>query len=93
MTIELQDPFPSTLESLNNAKARDRGADLPNGLTPGYSTPLKDTSGNIVGAKALAWTKDGTKVLAIRIARGAPGRDHRADAVEFMRQLRPLLLT
>ncbi|MGW0805549.1 hypothetical protein [Nonomuraea sp. NPDC002799] len=93
MTIELQDPFPSNLESLDNAKARDRGVELPSGLTPGYSAPVKDPNGDVVGAKALGWTEDGTKVLVIKIAKGAPGRDHRADAVEFMRQLRPLLLT
>ncbi|MCP2364194.1 hypothetical protein HD597_011214 [Nonomuraea thailandensis] len=93
MTVELQDPFPSTLQSLENGKARDRGVTLPSGVGPGYSAAIKDTDGNIVGAKAFAWTQDGTKVLAIQIVKGAPGRDHQADAIEFARQLRPLLLT
>lgn len=92
MTVELHDPYPSTLQSLENGKARDRGAALPSGVGPGYSAPIKDTEGNVVGAKAFAWTQDATKVLAIQIVRGAPGRDHQADAIEFARQLRPLLL-
>jgi hypothetical protein len=93
MSIELQNPFASTLQSLELAKAQDRGSDLPSGLAPGYSAAIKDTGGNTVGAKAFAWTQDGTKVLAIQIVKGGPGRDHQADAIEFIRQLRPLLLT
>ncbi|MEU0564759.1 hypothetical protein ABZ297_05065 [Nonomuraea sp. NPDC005983] len=41
----------------------------------------------------LAWHQDGSKMLSIRINQGAPGRDHQADAIEFARQLKPLLLT
>ncbi|MFI6739177.1 hypothetical protein ACIBI9_40175 [Nonomuraea sp. NPDC050451] len=93
MTVELHNPFPSTMQSLENGKVRDRGVALPNGIGPGYSASIVDTDGNIVGAKAFAWTQDGTKVLAIQIVKGAPGRDHQADAIEFARQLRPLLLT
>jgi hypothetical protein len=92
MFIELHDPFSSTLQSLEGTKVADKGADLPNGLGPGYSAPIKDKDGNSVGAKALAWTRDGSKMLDIQIIQGAPGRDHQADVVEFVRQLRPLLL-
>ncbi|WP_346114863.1 hypothetical protein [Nonomuraea maheshkhaliensis] len=92
MTVELQIPFASTLQSLELGRTRDRGIDLPNGLTPGYSAIIKDTDGNTVGAKAFAWTQDGTKMLAIHIVKGGPGRDHQADVIEFVRQLRPLLL-
>lgn len=92
MFIELHNPFDSTLESLEYTKTTDKGADLPSGLSPGYSAPIKDKDGDMVGAKAMAWTQDGTKMLDIQIIQGAPGRDHQADVVEFMRQLRPLLL-
>ncbi|MFI6927264.1 hypothetical protein ACIBIZ_45540 [Nonomuraea spiralis] len=93
MTVELHNPFPSTIQSLENGKARDRGVTLPNGVGPGYSAAIVGKDGSIVGAKAFAWTPDGAKVLAIQIVKGAPGRDHRADAIEFARQLRPLLLS
>jgi hypothetical protein len=92
MSIELYNPFDSTVDSLEYTKAKEKGADLPNDAMPGYSAPIKDADGSIVGAKALAWTTDGTKLLSIYIARGAPGRDHRADVIEFARQLRLLLL-
>ncbi|MEQ4725180.1 hypothetical protein [Nonomuraea sp. B19D2] len=93
MSIELYNPFDSTLESLEYTKTKDGGSDLPSNAGPGYSAPIKDADGRIIGAKALAWTENGTKLLTIYIARGAPGRDHRADIVEFVRQLRPLLLS
>ncbi|MFB9470310.1 hypothetical protein ACFFR3_12380 [Nonomuraea salmonea] len=92
MTVELHDPYPSILQSLENGKARDSGVALPDGVGPGYSAPVKDTNGNLVGGKVFAWTPDGSKMLAIQIVKGAAGRDHQADAVEFARQLRPLLL-
>ncbi|MGW7477097.1 hypothetical protein ACWGH8_00770 [Nonomuraea muscovyensis] len=93
MFIELHKPFTSTLQSLEHTKVVDKGADLPNGLGPGYSAPIKDKDGNIAGAKALTWTQDGTEMLDIQIIRGAPGRDHQADVVELVRQLRPMLLS
>ncbi|MFI6903921.1 hypothetical protein ACIBKY_21825 [Nonomuraea sp. NPDC050394] len=93
MTIELHDPSPSTVESLEYTKTKDGGADLPVDTAPGYSATTRDTGGAVVGGKAMAWTQDGKKLLVIQIVRGAPGRDHRADAVEFIRGLRPLLLT
>ncbi|NRQ32959.1 hypothetical protein HII36_14070 [Nonomuraea sp. NN258] len=93
MSIELYNPFDSTLESLEYTQEKDKGIDLPSGAGPGYSAPIKDADGNVVGAKALAWTQEGKKLLSIYIARGAPGRDHRADVIEFARQLRSLLLS
>jgi hypothetical protein len=93
MTIELHSPFDSTLDALENTKAGDKGTDLPSHAGPGYSAPIFDTGGNVIGAQARAWTKDVSKVLVIRIVSGKPGRDHKADVVEFVRQLRPLLLS
>lgn len=92
ISVELHDPFASTLQSLEHTKDIEKGADLPSDVGPGYSAALKDKDGNTVGAKVLAWTQDGTKMLSIQIVQGAPDRDQQADAVEFARQLRPLLL-
>ncbi len=93
LTVELHDPFPSTMDALQNSKVADKGTDLPADAGPGYSSPITDTDGNVIGAQARAWTQDATKVLDIKIVRGGPGRDHKADAVEFVRQLKPLLLS
>lgn len=93
MSIELHNPFPSTLDALQNSKVADKGTDLPADAGPGYSAPYKDADGNAIGAQARAWTQDVTKVLDIKIVRGGPGRDHKADIEEFVRQLRPLLLS
>lgn len=93
LAVELHNPFPSTMDALENSKIADKGTDLPADAGPGYSAPITDTDGNIIGAQARAWTQDATKVLDIKIVRGGPGRDHKADVVEFVRQLRPLLLT
>ncbi|MFI7125886.1 hypothetical protein ACIBQ1_09335 [Nonomuraea sp. NPDC050153] len=93
MSIELHDPFGSTVDALHNAKAEDKGTDLPADAGPGYSAPIIDTEKNVIGARARAWTQDVTKVLDIKIVRGGPGRDHKADVVEFVRQLKPLLLS
>ena len=93
MSIELHDPFNSTLQSLQHTKTSDKGTDLPSDIGPGYSVSIKDKDGKTVGAKVLAWTQDGSKMLTIQIVQGAAGRDQQADAVEFARQLKPLLLT
>ncbi|MEU8361045.1 hypothetical protein AB0C27_34015 [Nonomuraea sp. NPDC048882] len=92
LSVELHNPFPSTIDALQNSKVADKGTDLPTDAGPGYSAPITDTDGNIIGAQARAWTRDVTKVLDIKIVRGGPGRDHKADVVEFVRQLKPLLL-
>lgn len=92
MLVELHSPFLSPLDSLQYSKAADKGTDLPASSGPGYSAAIKDVDGNSIGAKVFAWTHNGSKMLEIQIIRGAPGRDHRADAIEFARQLRPLLL-
>ncbi|MFI6176400.1 hypothetical protein ACIA8R_12785 [Nonomuraea sp. NPDC051191] len=93
MLVELRKPMATSIENLEATKASDKGASLPNGMGPGFSALIRDKAGNPVGAYALAWVSDGSKLLSVRIARGAPGRDVRADAVEFARQLRPILLT
>ncbi|MGW4410923.1 hypothetical protein ACWEJ6_43290 [Nonomuraea sp. NPDC004702] len=93
MLIELHNPTPTPIQNLEYTKSIDEGISLPNDLGPGFSALIKDKEGAPVGAYVLAWTPDVIKLLSIRIERGAPGRDVRADAIEFARQLRPLLLT
>ncbi|MGW4411569.1 hypothetical protein ACWEJ6_46610 [Nonomuraea sp. NPDC004702] len=93
MSIELYDPFASTLDSLEYTKTQEDGTNLPAEIQPGFSSLMEDADGNVIGARALAWTSDGTKLLSVMIARGAPGRDHVADVIEFTRKLRPLLLS
>ncbi|MEU7746730.1 hypothetical protein [Nonomuraea sp. NPDC049158] len=83
----------TSIQSLEATKASDKGVSLPNGLGPGFSALIKDEEGTPVGAYALAWVPDGSKLLSVKIARGAPGRDIRADAVEFAKQLKPFLLS
>lgn len=93
MLIELRDPSTDTIQGLEARRVSDKGTSLPKEMGPGFSAPITDKDGQSVGAYALAWTRDGGKLLSVRIARGAPGRDKRADAIEFARQLRPLLLS
>ncbi|NRQ36665.1 hypothetical protein HII36_33245 [Nonomuraea sp. NN258] len=91
LLIEIYEPPPTSLQGLENTKAHDNGSELPEGLGPGYSA-LIQRDGEVVGAYVYAWTPDVRRLLSIRITHGAPGRDHRADAIEFLRQLKPLLL-
>jgi hypothetical protein len=93
MAIELRDPPAMPIQALEATRISDKGVSLPSDLGPGFSALIMDKEGAPVGAYALTWTSDGGKLLSVRIARGAPGRDKRADAIEFARQLRPMLLT
>lgn len=65
--------------------------DLPDGLGPGFSARRKNAQGRSI-AFVYGWTPDHEKLLSVNIMEGAPGRDSVADAVEFFRQLKPLLL-
>ncbi|WP_219468502.1 hypothetical protein [Nonomuraea rhizosphaerae] len=91
LSIQFFDPSLSTAQDLENDKASRAGEDLPDGLGPGYVTPIKE-SGKVVGARAFAWTADGGRLLSVNIRHGSSRRDPGADAVEFLRQLRPILL-
>lgn len=93
MLIERRAPSTSTLQGLEARRISDKGTALPPEIGPGFSAPIKGKDGESVGAYAIAWTPDGGKTLTVSIARGAPGRDHQADAVELVRQLRPVLLS
>jgi hypothetical protein len=93
LSFELHNPLQFSLEGLERRRVADKGTALPAEVGPGYSAVLTREDGEPTGAYVSAWTTDGTKMLSIRLYLGAPGRDHRADVIEFARQLRPVLLT
>lgn len=93
LSFELHDPLQFSLEGLERRRVADKGTVLPAEIGPGYSALLRREDGEPAGAYVSAWTADGTKMLSIRLYLGASGRDHRADVIEFARQLRPILLT
>ncbi|MFF0775840.1 hypothetical protein ACFYUK_43610 [Nonomuraea wenchangensis] len=90
LSVKLDNPSALSLEELTNTMKHDRGVDLPPDLGPGYTAEFESKNGP--STYAYAWTPDTRRLLSIWITPGAPGRDHRADAIEFVRQLRPILL-
>lgn len=92
LVIKVHEPSPVSPEGLENTKMATRGNDLPAGLGPGFASRRKDATGQVV-AFVYGWTPDYQRLLSIEVTKGAPGRDSVADAVEFFRQLKPLLLT
>ncbi|MGW4411775.1 hypothetical protein ACWEJ6_47685 [Nonomuraea sp. NPDC004702] len=88
------DPYLAfSREGLERRRVIDKGVALPVGVGPGFSAAIKTKDGEPLGAFVSAWATQGTKLLSITLYRGAPGRDHQADVIEFARQLRPILLT
>lgn len=92
LEIELHDDLAFSQEGLERRRVTDKGVTLPAGVGPGYSAAIKGKDGEPLGAYVSAWASHGTKLLSVTLYRGAPGRDHQADVIEFARQLRPLLL-
>ncbi|MCK2213452.1 hypothetical protein MF672_006545 [Actinomadura sp. ATCC 31491] len=90
LSIQLDNPSALSAEELANTKKHDHGVDLPPGLGPGYTANFDGK--NSRNTYAYAWTSDASRLLSVWITPGASGRDHRADAIEFIRQLRPVLL-
>ncbi|MEV4079281.1 hypothetical protein ACGFJC_42410 [Nonomuraea fuscirosea] len=91
LSIQFDDPSALSLQELESTKKHDRGVDLPSGLGPGFTAEFEGKAGP--STYAYAWTPDTRRRLSIWITPGAPGRDHRADAIEFVRHLKPILLT
>ncbi|MEV4805159.1 hypothetical protein AB0K18_34605 [Nonomuraea sp. NPDC049421] len=91
LLIEVFEPSPISPEGLENTKRMNRGDDLPDGLGPGFVARRKNARGRSI-AFVYGWTGDYEKLLTVNIMEGAPGRDSVADAVEFFRQLKPVLL-
>ncbi|MER6575337.1 hypothetical protein [Nonomuraea sp. NPDC001023] len=92
LVIEVFDPSPDDAEDLENTRRSTNGTDLPYGLGPGFAARRKNGQGQNI-AFVYGWTSDYRRLLTVNIIEGAPGRDSLADAVEFFRQLKPLLLT
>ncbi|WP_125635138.1 hypothetical protein [Nonomuraea sp. WAC 01424] len=92
LVIRIHEPSPLSPEGLKNTKATTGGRDLPGGLGPGFASRREDVGDQAV-AFVYGWTSDYEHLLSIEVTEGAPGRDSLADAVEFFRQLKPLLLT
>ncbi|MEU5864147.1 hypothetical protein ABZ815_23440 [Nonomuraea sp. NPDC047529] len=91
LVIRVHEPSPVSPEGLENTKVTTGGHDLPGRLRPGFASRRKDATGQLV-AFVYGWTPDYRHLLSIEVTAGAPGRDSLADAVEFFRQLKPILL-
>jgi hypothetical protein len=91
LVIEVVDPSPNDAEDLANTKTTVHGVDLPAVLGPGFAARRTNSKDQTV-AFVYGWTKDYKRLLTVSITGGAPGRDSLADATEFFRQLKPLLL-
>ncbi|WP_219511054.1 hypothetical protein [Nonomuraea ceibae] len=91
LMIEVFEPSPTSPEGLENTKVSAQGKDLPGGLGPGFAARRKNEQDQTI-AFVYGWTPDHKRLLSINIMEGAPGRDSLADATEFFRQLKPILL-
>ncbi|MFC4009914.1 hypothetical protein ACFOY2_21975 [Nonomuraea purpurea] len=91
LLIEVFDPSPNDAEDLKNTKLSTGGSDLPGALGPGFAARRKNDKDKTI-AFVYGWTPDYKRLLTINIIENAPGRDSLADATEFFRQLKPLLL-
>lgn len=91
LLIELFDPSTDDAADLENTKTTSGGADLPAELGPGFTARRKNAKDQTI-ATVYGWTPDYARLLVVNIMEGAPGRDSLADATEFFRQLKPILL-
>ncbi|MGW0805410.1 hypothetical protein [Nonomuraea sp. NPDC002799] len=91
LLIELFDPSTNDPEDLENTKLSTKGNDLPDELGPGFAGRRKNAQDEAI-AFVYGWTPDYKRLLIVSLLEGAPGRDSLADATEFFRQLKPVLL-
>ncbi|WP_433518850.1 hypothetical protein ACQP2T_27090 [Nonomuraea sp. CA-143628] len=80
LRIEAHDPSGLTLRRLRDLQASQDP--LPEDALPGFS---EETG-------AWTWTPNGGRLLTVYLPDGDPARDSAADAAEFARQLKPVLL-
>jgi hypothetical protein len=92
LSIELFSPSPHDRDDLENTRVTTRATDLSTELGPGFAARRKNEKDQSI-AFVYGWTPDYKRLLTINIMEGAPGRDALADATEFFRQLKPVLLT
>ncbi|MFC5829321.1 hypothetical protein [Nonomuraea insulae] len=91
LLIEVFEPSPISPEGLENTKSTTQGYNLPYEFGPGFAARRKNAQDQSI-AFVYGWTPDYKRLLTINIIENAPGRDSLADATEFFRQLKPLLL-
>ncbi|MEU8395603.1 hypothetical protein AB0C28_10475 [Nonomuraea sp. NPDC048892] len=91
LTIEVFEPSPISPEGLQNTKAITKGSDLPVQLGPGFAAWRRGSHNRTI-ASVYGWTSDYKRLLTVNIYKGAVGRNALADATEFFRQLKPILL-
>ncbi|MEU4579768.1 hypothetical protein [Nonomuraea sp. NPDC023979] len=91
LVIEVLDPSPHDAEALEHTKLTTKGNDLPDALGPGFAARRKNAQNETISF-VYGWTPDYKRLLSVNIYTSAPGRDSLADATEFFRQLKPILL-
>ncbi|MEV6153730.1 hypothetical protein AB0L53_25635 [Nonomuraea sp. NPDC052129] len=91
LVVEVFDPPTISPDGLENTRVSTQGKDLPTELGPGFAARRKNAKDQTISF-VYGWTPDYKRLLSITIYRGAPRRDALADATEFFRQLKPLLL-
>ncbi|MEV0306915.1 hypothetical protein [Nonomuraea fuscirosea] len=91
LAIEVFEPSPISPDGLENTKVIAKGSDLSAELRPGFAAWRKGSHNRTI-ASVYGWTPDYKRLLTVNIYKGAKGRNALADATEFFRQLKPVLL-
>ncbi|MFG1975851.1 hypothetical protein ACGFJC_41530 [Nonomuraea fuscirosea] len=91
LLIELLDPSENDAEDLENTRLATQAQQLPDGMGPGFAGRRKNAQNETV-AFVYGWTPDYHRLLIVSIMQSTQNRDSLADATEFFRQLKPVLL-
>ncbi|MFC5825142.1 hypothetical protein [Nonomuraea insulae] len=92
LRVEIESTRPLPLSQIEKSKAFRKGVDLPADAGPGFTfTVVED--GVDYGTAGWAWARDGSSMLMVSLSETPPNRNPQKDAIEFIRQLRPILLT
>ncbi|MEV4019897.1 hypothetical protein AB0J35_56410 [Nonomuraea angiospora] len=91
LKIRIDDPSQLPLSRLEGSRASRNGADLPTNVGPGFTFTLME-SGEKYGTDGWAWAQDGSRMLSVSLSNTPSNRDAQKDVIEFIRQLRPIVL-
>ncbi|MEV4391227.1 hypothetical protein [Nonomuraea sp. NPDC049607] len=91
LKIRIDDPSQLPLSRLGGSRASRNGVDLPADAGPGFTFTLVE-SGEKYGTDGWAWSRNGSRMLSVSLSDTPPNRDAQKDAIEFIRQLRPIVL-
>ncbi|MEU8357870.1 hypothetical protein AB0C27_17795 [Nonomuraea sp. NPDC048882] len=91
LLIELLDPSENDAEDLENTRLTTQAKQLPDGVGPGFAGRRKNAQNETI-AFVYGWTPDYQRLLIVSILQGTQNRDSLADATQFFRQLKPVLL-